>query len=68
MYNAFKYVDHDQSGTLNKREIRRALNMWKIDMPTDKLMDVIKACDADGSGEIDYGEFVEALSRAGVSI
>ena len=29
----------------------------------DKLQDLLAACDADGSGEIDYKEFVDVLAR-----
>ena len=63
MFKAFQYVDLDRSGTLNEKEIRRALDMWNIPLDHDKLLDLISACDADGNGEVDYKEFVDVLAR-----
>ena len=63
MFKAFQYVDLDRSGTLNEKEIRRALDMWNIPIEDDKLKDLIAACDEDGNGEVDYKEFVDVLAR-----
>ena len=63
MFKAFQFVDLDHSGTLNEKEIRRAFDMWNIPVDGDKLQDLLAACDADGSGEIDYKEFVDVLAR-----
>jgi hypothetical protein len=63
MFKAFQYVDLDRSGTLSRSEIRRALNMWNVEVDDDKLSELILLCDADGDGSVNYMEFVDALAR-----
>ena len=52
MFKAFQYVDMDRSGTLDEKEIRRALDMWNIPMDHEKLLELIAACDHDGDGQV----------------
>jgi len=63
MLKAFKYGDLDGSGTLNKKEIMRALDLWNIPLDHEALDMMIAACDNDGDGEVDYKEFVDVLAR-----
>ena len=63
MFKAFQYVDLDRSGTLDEKEIRRALDLWNIPMDHAKLQELIAACDFDGDGQVDYKEFVDVLAR-----
>ena len=63
MFKAFQYVDLDRSGTLDKKELRRALDMWNIPIDDEKLDELIAACDHDGDGQVDYKEFVDVLAR-----
>jgi len=63
MMKAFQYVDLDRSGTLSKKEIARALDLWNVPIDHDKLDQLIDACDHDGDGDIDYKEFVDVLAR-----
>ena len=63
MFKAFQYVDLDRSGTLDKKEIARALDLWNIPIDNAKLDELIAACDDDGNGEVNYKEFVDALAR-----
>ena len=63
MYNAFQYMDKDRSGTLSFQEISRALKLWKVEMDRDKLKDLMRQCDQDANGDVDYQEFVDVLSR-----
>ena len=63
MFKAFQYVDLDRSGTLDKKEVRRALDLWNIPISDDKLDELIEACDHDGDGQVDYKEFVDVLAR-----
>ena len=63
MFKAFQYVDLDRSGTLNDKEIRRALDLWNIPIDDAKLAELIEACDNDGDGQVDYKEFVDVLAR-----
>merc|ERR1711871_871567 len=63
MFKAFQYVDLDRSGTLDEKEIRRALDLWNIPIDDQKLKELILACDFDGDGQVDYKEFVDVLAR-----
>ena len=63
MFKAFQYVDLDRSGTLDKKEIARALDLWNIPIDDAKLDELIEACDVDGDGQVDYKEFVDVLAR-----
>ena len=63
MFKAFQYVDLDRSGTLNAKEIRRALDLWNMPIDDEKLAELIEACDGDGDGEVNYKEFVDVLAR-----
>jgi len=63
MWKAFKYVDLDNSGTLDEHEIKRALKMWNVSVDDSKLEELMAACDHDGDGQVDYKEFVDALAR-----
>jgi len=68
MYKAFQYVDMNGDGSLDAREMRRALDMWNIPLDDKTLKDLMRACDANGSGEVDYKEFVDMLARDTVSV
>lgn len=71
MFKAFQFADMDRSGTLDKAEIRRALELWGLgrDLIDDATLDgLIHACDNDGDGQIDYKEFVDALARDTVTL
>jgi len=63
MFKAFKYLDQDNSGTLDEKEIKRALQMWNIAYDDKKVKELIDATDHDGDGQVDYKEFVDALAR-----
>jgi Ca2+-binding EF-hand superfamily protein len=62
MRKAFKHIDRDGSGTLNKMEIKHAIKMMNIDMNEEQFDYFWQAWgDADGSGEVDYEEFCNGL-------
>ena len=63
MRKAFKYVDLDNSGTVNRSELERALQLMNIPMSKEKVDELWAAVDADGDGEVNYSEFVNALAR-----
>ena len=56
----FEQADLDRSGTLDAKEIRRALDLWNIPIDDDKLAELISACDFDGDGQVDYKEVRDA--------
>ena len=63
MFKAFQFVDMDRSGTLDYKELRRALDLWNLPIDDQKLQELIEACDHDGDGQVDYKEFVDVLAR-----
>ena len=63
MHQAFHYIDVDNSGRVNKKEILRALDLWNIPMAEEDIDQIIAKCDDTGDGEIDYTEFVDHLAR-----
>jgi len=63
MFLAFKYLDVDNSGYLNEKEISRALDMWNVPHSAQQLHDLMSVCDRDENGEVSYAEFVKALAR-----
>ena len=60
---AFKYVDLDNSGTVDEDEIRRALKMWNMPIAAEDVKRLVERCDKDNNGQINYDEFVDALAR-----
>ena len=62
MHAAFKFMDVDNSGSVNKDEIKRAAKLWNIRLPESKLHALMDSCDVDGSGSINYEEFVATLA------
>lgn len=66
MQAAFRYIDVDNSGTISKEELERALRVWGFvgpNGPDPSIKAVLQACDASGTGAIDYEEFVSAFAK-----
>merc|ERR1719253_828228 len=55
----FLAMDDDQNGTLSLEELKTGFEQAGIPVPTE-LDEVIQSIDADGSGMIDYCEFIAA--------
>lgn len=55
----FIALDKNKDGTLSAAEIREGMLKAKVDLPTD-LVEIMKGLDTDGSGNIDYTEFIAA--------
>ena len=53
----FKQLDTDCSGTLTIDELIKGLDDYEN---KDKLIEVLKGADIDGSGDINYSEFIAA--------
>jgi len=61
---AFRGVDKDRNGTLSKEEM---INLVRRVLPTmsgKQVVDLMKAADQDGSGAVDYEEFVTWLEQS----
>jgi len=55
----FEAMDKDNSGTLTADEIVEAMRQHKLEIPPD-LVEAIQKVDTDGSGIIEYSEFIAA--------
>jgi len=54
----FTQLDEDGSGTLSREELTRGLQ--KTNIPAEQIPMILEGIDVDGSGEIDYTEFLAA--------
>ena len=59
---AFNMFDADGSGTISKDELRDALTKAGNRISEAEFNELFDETDADGSGEIDYGEFIAMLT------
>ena len=53
----------NNDGVVSKSEIKRALNLFNLDLTDDRIDILMKECDEDGDGKVGYDEFVDALVR-----
>lgn len=61
----FELLDFDKSGKISKQELQSALESIDNKKLTDKQCDeLIKECDKDGDGEIDFEEFIQLFRAA----
>jgi calcyphosin len=54
-------MDDNNSGTIDMNEFKKAIRDFKIDLNETEIRQVFQAFDRDGSGEIDYDEFVRGV-------
>jgi len=57
----FGMIDVDDGGTIDEDELRLALKSIGRDPTPDEMDEMMGAVDEDGSGEIDFAEFVEFM-------
>ena len=60
----FSMWDADGSGTVSKREFRKAMPLLGFDAPKKEIDALFDQFDPDGSGEVDYKELSKLLRRA----
>nr|CAD7396204.1 unnamed protein product [Timema poppensis] len=60
---AFDAFDHEKKGCIGTVMIGTILDMLGHKLDHDMLMDIIKEVDADGSGELEFDEFVTLAGR-----
>jgi len=58
---AFQQFDRDGSGAIDGFELRATLQSMGQDPSDEELFDMIAEVDADGSGEIDFTEFLRVM-------
>jgi Ca2+-binding EF-hand superfamily protein len=61
MQRQFKIIDDNQSGNIDIYEFKKAIKDFRVDLTDNEIQLVFKAFDRDGSGAIDYDEFVRGV-------
>ena len=62
--DAFDMLDTEADGSLTVDELTQGLKAAKVRLPEDKIVEMVHQVDADGSGEIEFIEFVEFMTNA----
>jgi len=60
----FDEFDADKSGAIDTTELEKMIESLGMTVKSEDLGKWVKEADADGSGEIEYGEFVSIVSKA----
>jgi hypothetical protein len=60
---AFLEFDTDLSGKITRDEFQKVCEKYKIEIDATTLDSIMKKCDRDGDGMIDYNEFCAAFSK-----
>lgn len=58
----FELLDHDGGGTINSEELYNSLKDLDIGIKREEIDFVLQELDNDGNGEIDFDEFLYAMS------
>ena len=61
----FRDWDDDQSGSVSKKEFRKAMNQFGLDAHKKEVEALFDSWDPDGSGSIEYKELNKLLRRGG---
>ncbi len=57
----FKIMDDNNSGALDLYEFKKGIKDFQIDIPEQDIECLFKAFDIDGSGGIDFDEFIRVV-------
>ena len=57
----FRIMDDDRSNSLNMDEFKKGIHDYGVDMPKEEVQSMFNTIDKDGSGLIDFDEFLIAL-------
>jgi len=58
---AFRIADDDNSKTLSQDECMKAFHDFRINLNQDQSVRLFKLLDTDGSGQVDYEEFLRGI-------
>lgn len=61
--HVFDTFDVDRSGSISTKELGAILSQAKVKLSAEKLAKLVADADADGSGEIEFNEFVSVLQK-----
>ena len=59
----FGMFDDNGDGTVDSRELRAVLTSLGIDATVDQVLDIVKTVDTDGSGVIEFPEFISLMRK-----
>ncbi|KAL6748666.1 hypothetical protein V8C86DRAFT_2873027, partial [Haematococcus lacustris] len=59
----FDLMDRDKGGTLTIDEIKQLMDMLGMKMRQDELEHLVMEVDTDGSGQVDFDEFLQVMTR-----
>lgn len=65
MREAFKKLDRDGSGTVERAEMRLMLETYNICCAEKEFDELMRVYDRNGDGKFSYGEFVQLIQRNG---
>lgn len=60
---AFTNIDRDGSGAVSIEELSKMAHTLKLDVTSDDLEELMEEADVDGDGEIQFSEYLDAVSR-----
>ena len=63
MREVFRLVDRDESGEIDAEEISKLLEIVGMRAEPQKVRVIMEECDANGSGAIEWAEFLETMKR-----
>ena len=61
MKRLFQTFDTDNSGTLEYKEFKRAIQDFKLDLEEGDIQSIFKSFDANGDGVLDIHEFMDMI-------
>lgn len=62
MLNLYRMFDLDGSGSISANELQFVFQFMGLPCDKDTCNSIVKAVDADGSGEIEWDEFLQVLA------
>ena len=61
---AFDLFDEDKGGTIDPKELKDAILGMGVNMQSETVFEMIDNMDADGSGQIDFQEFLDLMTAS----
>eukprot|EP00195_Chlamydomonas_chlamydogama_P009706 CAMPEP_0202899710 /NCGR_PEP_ID=MMETSP1392-20130828/7867_1 /ASSEMBLY_ACC=CAM_ASM_000868 /TAXON_ID=225041 /ORGANISM="Chlamydomonas chlamydogama, Strain SAG 11-48b" /LENGTH=154 /DNA_ID=CAMNT_0049585965 /DNA_START=94 /DNA_END=558 /DNA_ORIENTATION=- len=59
----FDLMDRDKGGTLSIEEVKQLMEMLGMKVKQDELEQLVSEIDIDGSGQVDFEEFLQVMAR-----
>lgn len=63
MLDMFRFIDTNAGGTIDHAELKSLFDLIGVDIKEHEFQDVVAEVDQDGSGEIDFAEFLQVMTR-----